>query len=226
MRKNDSGYGGKNPERALLAAIVLQAIEDLDEKDEMACYEAHQFFMAETGGWAEQRRFFFDALGLDEARVLASLRPRLSPPERPEVRLTFETLYRDLPRVPFSISDLGRTTRRGYAQLRGLIQTCEDKGLVVRIGRGAFCRADCIPPPAPPPVPKKALDVKALVYSLLVEPHSFKDLIIATGGEVPDGAIRTVLREGRECFELSRDDEGRYQVARSVPQSLVAANSG
>lgn len=228
MRKNDSGHGGKNPERALLAAIVLQAIEDLDEKDETACYEAHQFFMAETGGWAEQRRFFFDALGLDEARVLASLRPRLSPPERPEVRLTFDVLYRDLPREPFSISDLIRKHRRGYSQLRGLIQTCEDKGLVVPTGRGVFCRVDCLPPPDTPkekPMTKPA-DVKVVVYALLNEPRTFKDLIIATGGDVSDSTIRTVLREGRDSFELSRDDDGRYQVTRSVPQSLVAANSG
>ncbi|MBA3911121.1 MAG: hypothetical protein C0524_14915 [Rhodobacter sp.] len=215
MRKNDSGHGGKNPERALLAAIVLQAIEDLDDPDETARYEAHEFFLQPRGGWADQRRFFFDALGLDERRVLASLRPRLSPPERPEVRLTFDVLYRDLPRVPFSISDLIRKHRRGYSQLRGLIQTCEDKGLVVPTGRGVFCRVDCLPPPDTPkekPL-KKPASVKAVVYALLTEPRTFKDLIIATGGDVSDSVIRTVLREGRDSFELSRDDDGRYLIA-------------
>lgn len=234
MGKTDRGLGGQNPERALFSAIVLQAIEDLNSNDETACYEAHQFFMAQAGGWADMRKFYFDALGLDEGKVLASLAPRLSPPERPEARLTYDVLFRDLPRVPFSISDLGRTHRRGYAQLRGLIQTCEDKGLVVRTGRGAFCRADCVPPPAPPPEPPPVVkkrhklphEVKALVYALLREPHSFRELNIVLGGEVPEGAIRKVLNEGRDAFELSRDDDGRYQVARSVPQLSVAANSG
>jgi hypothetical protein len=230
MAKNDSGLGGNAPERSLLAAIVLQAVSDLDDSDVTVRHEAHQFLMARSGGWADMRKFYFDALGLDEGKVLASLAPRLSPPERPEVRLTYDVLFRDLPRQPFSISDLSRTHRRGYAQLRGLIQTCEDKGLVVRTGRGAFCRADCVPPPEPPPAMKKRHklphEVKALVYTLLREPHSFRELNIVLGGEVPESAIRKVLNEGRDAFELSRDDDGRYQVARSLPQLSVAANSG
>lgn len=215
MRHYDTGLGGNAPERALLAAVVLQAVADLDDPDENARYEAHQFFMARHGGWADMRRFYFDALGLDEGRVLASLGPRLSPPERPEVRLTFDVLYRGLPRVPFSISDLIRKHRRGYSQLRGLIQTCEDKGIVVPTRRGVFCRVDCLPPPDKPkekPL-KKPASVKAVVYSLLTEPRTFKDLIIATGGDVSDSTIRTVLREGRDSFELSRDDDGRYLIA-------------
>lgn len=197
MRQYDIGLGGKNPERALLAAIVLQAVTDLDDPDETARYEAHEFFLQPRGGWADMRKFYFDALGLDEDRVLASLRPRLSPPERPEVRLTFEDVYRDLPRVPFAISDLIRKHRRGYSQLRGFIQTCEDKGLVVRMSRGAFCRKDSLPPPPAPPAPKP--DARRIILDSLKDgPKTIREIVFAIDGELDSSTVREHLKRAEE----------------------------
>ncbi|MGV8986805.1 MAG: hypothetical protein ACOH2H_11020 [Cypionkella sp.] len=39
---------------------------------------------------------------------------------------------------------------------------------------------------------------------------TFKGLIIATGGDVPAGAIRKVLNDGLAAFDLSRAEDGCY----------------
>lgn len=193
MRHGESGQGGNAPERALLAAIVLQAVTDLDDTDETVRYEAHEFFLQPRGGWADQRRFFFDALGLDEGKVLAALAPRLAPPERPEVRLTYDVLHRDLPRVPFSALSIAKKTRRGYTQIRGLLQTMEDKGLVVRTGRGVFCRTDSLPPPPAPPTPKP--DARRIILeSLLDGPKTIREINFALNGEIGTDVIREHLK--------------------------------
>jgi hypothetical protein len=201
MRHGESGQGGNAPERALLAAIVLQAVTDLNDPDETVRFEAHEFFLQRRGGWADMRKFYFDALGFDERRVLASLGPRLSPPERPEVRLTYDVLYRELPRVPFTISDLIRKHRRGYSQLRGLIQTCEDKGIVVRTGHGAFCRADSLPPPPAPPKPKPKPDARRIILDTLLDgPKTIREINFALDGEIDNNAIREHLKRAvEEC---------------------------
>jgi hypothetical protein len=198
----NSGQGGNAPERALFSAIVLQAVDDLSVSDETVRWEAHEFFMQPRGGWADSRRFFFDALGLDERKVLAKLASRLSPPERPkqpEVRQTYDVLYHDLPRHPFSISDLGRTLRRGYAQLRNLVQMMEDKGLVVRMARGVFCRTDSLPPPPAPPTPKP--DARRIILDTLLDgPKTIREINFALDGEIDNNAIREHLKRAvEEC---------------------------
>lgn len=213
MSTYDQGHGGNSPHRSLLSAVVFQAILDLDDKDEAVKWEANEFFLAERGGWADMRRFYLGALGLDEARVLTALRSKLTMPERPSRRWLAEDLFDVLPLVPFTVKAMMRLTEMGYTQVRARLQTLEERGWVTRIGRGEFCRTAHLPPPAPLPVKPKFptyADVRQIVHGLLHEPHSFKDLIIATDGEVPEGAIRDVLRKGLLTFELSRADDGRY----------------
>lgn len=207
MRHDGSGQGSNAPERALLAAVVLQAVMDLDDLDETVRFEAHEFFLQRRGGWADQRRFFFDALGLDEGKVLAELETRFAPPERPKVRLTYDVLHRDLPRVPFSALSIAKKTRRGYTQIRGFLQTMEDKGLVVRTGRGEFCRTDCLPPPPAPPTPKPTPkstpkpDARRIILETLLDgPKTIREINFALDGEIDNHAIREHLkRAAEEC---------------------------
>lgn len=211
MSTYDQGDGGNSPHRSLLSAVVLQAILDLDDKDETVRYEANEFFLAEKGGWVDMRKFYFGALGLDEARVLRALKPKLTMPERPSKRWLAEDLFDVLPMVPFTAKAMMRLTEMGYTQVRTRLQTLEERGWVTRVGRGEFCRTAHLPPPAPPPPARQTYaDVRQIVHGLLREPHTFKDLIIATNGEVGEGKIRDVLRNGLATFELSRADDGCY----------------
>lgn len=198
-RQYDIGLGGKAPEQSLLAAVVLQAVEDLDSTDELARWEAHEFFLQPHGGWADMRRFYFGALGLDEGKVLEKLRPRLAPPERPERRLTFDTLFDALPKVPFSALSIAKKTRRGYTQIRGLLQTLEQKSLVVRTGRGVFCRVDSLPPPPAPAAPKP--DARRIILdSLLDGPKTIREINFALSGEIGTDVIREHLKRAvEEC---------------------------
>lgn len=191
---------------ALLAAVVLQAIEDLDSTLPLERWEAIEFFAAPDGPWAEQRRLYFDALGLDEAKVQGQLAERLIRFEKPAERLTAGVLYRDLPKTPFSATSLAGSLRRGYAQVRGLLQTLEQRGLVVRTGRGEFCRADSYQP-APAPAPKAlAPDWRLLVLDTLRDgPKSIRAINIALEGELGTDRIRALLKEA-EAQGLVRYD--------------------
>ncbi len=232
----DAGLAGNTPSRSLLCAVVLQAILDLDDRDETVKWEANEFFLSERGGWADMRRFYFEALGLDEARVLTALRPKLTAPERPSKRWLAEDLFVVLPLVPFTVKAMMRLTQMGYTQVRARLETLENQGLVLRVGRGEFCRTSHLPPPSLPspssPTVKRHYltysEVRQIIHGLLATPHSFKDLIIATNGDVSDSTIRNVLNNGLLTFELSRSDDGRYLLSgvSARPQLLVAAQSG
>jgi hypothetical protein len=230
MSTYDQGHGGNSPHRSLLSAVVLQAVQDLDDKDETVKWEANEFFLAERGGWADMRKFYFGALGLDEARVLTALGSKLTAPERPSRRWLAEDLFKVLPMVPFTVKEVLRLTQMGYTQVRGRLETLEHQGLVLRIGRGEFCRTSHLPPPSSPssPTVKRShltyAEVRKIIHGLLAKPHSFKDLIIATNGDVGDSKIRDVLRNGLLTFELSRSDDGRYLLSgASRPQTPVFA---
>lgn len=200
---NDAGHGG---ERALLAAVILQAIDDLSDKDETVRFEAHEFFLQQHGGWAEQRRFYFGALGLEESSVLTALAGKLAPPERPERRWTASDLLGVLPTERFSATALAGSLRRGYTQVRGMLQILEQKGLVVRTGRGEFCRTECHrPDPVPPPAP----DTRRIVLDALRDgPKTVREIVFATDGEIGEDVIRRHLAEAMgECvvdYDLPR----------------------
>ncbi|MBF9030635.1 hypothetical protein HKCCE3408_09525 [Rhodobacterales bacterium HKCCE3408] len=76
------------PEQHLAFAVVMQAIEELNSSDERVKFEAHEFFLQPSGPWADMRRFYFDALDLNDDYVHASLTARLDPPERPHKKWT------------------------------------------------------------------------------------------------------------------------------------------
>ena len=212
----DHGYHNSRgtPEESLLAAIVRQAVADLDDPDETIRYEATEFFLQQRGGWANMRRLYFGALGLDEGQVLKALAPKLTPMERPIKREGPDLIVPLLPEGTFTPKVIQNMTGRDYVQIRGWLEHLTKRGVVVRTGRGEFTRTDCIVKAAPRPraALKRPDEIKAIVYRLLAEPHTFKDLIIATQGDVSESGIRNVLNAGRAAFELSRDDEGRYLV--------------
>jgi len=213
----DHGYHASRgtPEESLLAAIVRQAVLDLEDSDETVRYEANQFFLRAEGDWAAMRRFYFGALGLDEAQVLKALSPKLAVMAAPVKKEALDSLLSLLPDGPFTAKAVMAQTGREYAQIRSWLEHLKKRGIVVRTGRGEFCRADCLPT-KPEPRLKAAIhkpaDVRRVVYGLLQRPHSFSEIIAATGGDVSDGVIRRVLNEGRDALELSRDDDGRYQL--------------
>jgi hypothetical protein len=203
LRNANQGQGGNCPSRALLAAVVLQAVDDLTASDETVRWEAHEFFLQPRGGWAEMRRFYFDALGLDEGKVLASLAPRLSAPERPEKKWTADDLLALLPKEQFAARAMMRQTRCGYSQVRGWLETLKMRGLVVQTGRGQFCRADCYtlppkllprPPPAPPTAKPKPDARRIILESLLDGPKTIREINFALNGAIGTDVIRTHLK--------------------------------
>jgi predicted transcriptional regulator of viral defense system len=134
--------------------------------------------------------------------------------------------------------------KTGFKQLRTPLSKLEGRGLVERTGKDVYrkvpqSRKLAAPPPSPAPlipmrlhpVSKRAIsnyaNVRQIVHGLLIEPHAFRDLIFATNGDVSEGTIRSVLNNGLLKGELSRADDGRYQLVTSaLPQLSVAANSG
>ncbi len=210
LRNANQGQGGNDPSRALLAAVVLQAVDDLTASDEAIRWEAHEFFLQPRGGWAEMRRFYFDALGLNEGKVLASLAPRLSAPERPEKKWTADDLLALLPKEQFAARAMMRATRCGYSQVRGWLETLKVRGLVVQTGRGQFCRADCYtpqpkllsPPPPPPPAPPTPKpDARSIILDTLLDgPKTIREINFVLNGEINPEAIRAHLKRAvEEC---------------------------
>ncbi len=61
------------PEAALMVAVIEQAITDLDDPNPVIRSDANSFFFG-TGAWADIRRLYCDAIGVDSAHVQASLR--------------------------------------------------------------------------------------------------------------------------------------------------------
>ena len=213
-RNANQGQGGNDPCRALLAAVVLQAVDDLSASDETIRWEAHEFFLQPHGGWADMRRFLFDALALNEGKVLASLASRLSPPERPDKRLVADDLFALLPNEPFSTRAMMRLTRCGYSQVRGWIESLKVRGVVVQIGRGQFCRLTCYTPPiprtAPPsktkaPSPPKRNVLRLVLDALHDGPKTIREIGFATDGQFDSTTIRTHLKRAVEEGVVEHD---------------------
>ena len=81
-----------------------------------------------------------------------------------------------------------------------------------------------LPKPKPTNTVTKYSEVRPIILELLDQPRSFKDLIIATNGDVSDSTIREVLRIGIEKGELIKPND-TYILA-SAPQTAVAAITG
>jgi len=75
------------PEAALMVAVIVQAITDLDDPNPVIRGEAVSFFFS-GGSWAESRKFFCHAVGVDPATVQEQIRlsGKANPPAEPVVR--------------------------------------------------------------------------------------------------------------------------------------------
>lgn len=216
------------PSQSLLAAVVVQAVDDLDSSDRIAKYEANLFFREQEGGWADMRKFYFGALGIHEAKAIASLTPRFSDVEPPASYFdaSLDELLELLPRKPFTAREVAAILGVRYNKVSSHFQVMMRHGKIRRLTRGVFARHDYVPPPAVAPPPKATYaDVRKIVHDLLRDrPHKFKDLIMSTEGNVSEGTIRTVLRNGLLTSELVRSWDAHYSLA--PPQSVVEPDHG
>jgi len=128
-----------------------------------------------------------------------------------------------------------------YEQRRELTEVEEarklwrrENGVVDRSPKLAFAapkirKPEIATPPAESrPRPQCAIsryaDVHRIVLALLDQPHTFKDLIIATNGDVSDSKIRDVLRIAVQKVEVAKD--GNAYALASRPETAVAAALG
>lgn len=61
------------PEAALMVAVIVQAITDLDDPNPVIRGDANSFFFG-SGSWAEMRRFYCRAVGVDPVTVQEQIR--------------------------------------------------------------------------------------------------------------------------------------------------------
>lgn len=91
--------GVVSPEIRLLYEVVAFAVLDLHSQDEKARKEALLFFTAPSGGWAESRRAYLDALGIDESYLLRQLGLTFDDtPQRPKRRKHPKRRYHQPPK--------------------------------------------------------------------------------------------------------------------------------
>jgi len=146
MIESETQFRSATPELELIFAVVKLAVDDLESNDEQVRFEANEFFLQPRGGWANMRRYYFSLLGLNEERVVEALRDRLDPPERPERKpktWTMMDVYEVLPEGDFKAKDIADIVGMRYSQMTGRFQHLMRMGLIMRVDRGVFVRADC-----------------------------------------------------------------------------------
>ena len=224
---NDPDYGHHDsrtpPAARLVTAILAQAIHDVfgsprgvstTNQASLARQEALIFLVASAGQAAHWRKRYCDLVGID-AEILRSRIITILESEAPP------SLAYGLGQHPEGLVE----ARAMWAAMRPRPST----GIPANLPR--------IVPKAQPPAPlvpvktrteHKYEDVRVLIYELLKTPHSYRDLVIATGGDIGEHQIRRALKEGLEQRLLSRDTKGRHLLRKSaaLPQLSVAANSG
>jgi len=131
---------GTTPEQALAVAVILQAISDLQSKDEQERFEAHEFFLQPKGPWADMRRFYFQAVRLDDEWLHEHLSARLEPPERPDKKWSYHEIGDALPTDrSFTSGDLAKITGLPTGKLTSKLQILREQGRVVRLEVGRYC---------------------------------------------------------------------------------------
>lgn len=131
---------GTTPEQALAVAVILTAIQDLQSNDEQDRWEAHEFFLQPKGPWAEMRRFYFQAVNLDDVWLQQYLSARLNPPERPYRKWTYMSLLDVLPTDrTFTAADVCELTDLNLPQVNSKMQSLKNHGHVVRLDHGVYC---------------------------------------------------------------------------------------
>lgn len=135
-----SCFEGLSPEQAVCVAVIVQALHDLESKDEVARFEAHEFFLQKSGAWADMRRFYFQAIQIDEQVVHEALKQRLDPPERPEKKWTAQEIAQIIPHTrTFTAKEIQHVTGLSNTQTGSRLQVLTKANEVARIAPGTYC---------------------------------------------------------------------------------------
>ncbi|MFL4471553.1 hypothetical protein ACERZ8_17330 [Tateyamaria armeniaca] len=197
-----------SPEQRLMQAVLWRAFQDLFTEAKvqnqdlvLARNDSFAFFTSPSGTWAQSRRDICHMAGVDPD----ALRRRII------MLLEGDDLHMDGEGLELLKSHLPHA-RELWEKHKALQRPTPPK-----------------PDPTPPKPPKprnkttKYSDVLPIVHKLLDQPRTFKDLIIATNGDVSDAKIREVLRRGLAAGRLIQDDRHRYTLA---PETAVVAATG
>lgn len=134
------------PEAALMVAVIVQAITDLDDPNPVIRGDAVSFFFG-SGSWADMRRFYCHAVGVDPATVQEQIRRsgKADPPAEPVARrgvnpFTVDDLRALIPtETAWQLADLPIpatvTHQVKLARLAVLIK----EGHVEHLGQGWYC---------------------------------------------------------------------------------------
>jgi len=197
------------PEELLIFSVLSRAILDLfgpvgltstDEEARQAKRDALLFLTKPTGAWAKRRNDLCDAIGFDGDNVRARV---------------------------IQVLEGDSTALATYDGRRELTQVAQARELWER-EKSQSKRRKSTPTPKPQPRPRHAVtryaDVRRHIMPLLMQPRTFKDLIIETQGDVSDTTIREVLRNAVAKGEVTNEDNTYLLV--SVPETAVAASAG
>jgi hypothetical protein len=218
---HDPDYGyhdARTPPAAhLVYAIIAQAVQDLfgspgsyltASQSSMARRDAMAFLTAASGKSAHWRKTYCDLVGLDEEVLRAHIVAILEGGDAP-------TLAYGVGKNPAGLAE----AHAMWAERPRLSQSDLPTRLPRIIPNPHLFPVIFAEPPEQRPRPQAPVlpyaEVRTRVHALLTKPHAFRDLIIATNGDMSDSVIRTVLRNGLEKRELSRDTNGRYLLRAS-----------
>lgn len=206
---NDPDYGHHDsrtrPTAHLVYAIIAQAVQDLfgspgsnltASQCSNARRDAMAFLTASSGKSAHWRKTYCDLVGLDadvlRARIVAILDGG------------------DAPTLAYGVGKNPAGLKEARDMWAAPQPTPKPKATARPKPKPQPTAPKTAAPPRPPAQITTYSDVRRIVHGLLHKPNSFRDLIIATEGNVSDSTIRTVLRNGLETRELGRDTQGRY----------------
>ena len=218
MTPADPDYGVHHsrtpPEELLIFSVLSRAITDLfgtvgltanADEAKVAKQDALTFLTQTSGGWAKRRNELCDAVGIDgdemRDRVVRVLEGDLIALD------TYETRG--------ALTDLA-AARALWEHEKGAAERAQQARLKAKARRHK-------------PKPERSQntvvrysEVRPIILKLLDRPRSFKDLLMATNGEVSDSTIRKVLQIGVQKGELVNLENNTYLLA-SVPETAVAA---
>lgn len=206
------------PEQELCFAVVKLAVEDLKSSNEEDRYEAHEFLFQKRGGWADMRRMYFALIGLDEDSVQERLAPHYDPPERPEKKWSQMDVYEVLPEGEFTAITVANVVGLRYSQISTRFQHLMQMGLIIRVGRGLFVRADCydavaVEPEPEPFKPEPTQKSQAQLLDALRDgPKTIREMIFAFDGEIGQDAIRQRL-ERAQARNLVTKEGAAWRIA-------------
>lgn len=199
------------PEELLIFSVLSRAILDLfgpvgltstKEEAQQAKSDALLFLTKKSGAWAKRRNDLCDAIGFDGDNV----RDRV-----------------------IRVLEGDSTALATYDGRRELTQVAQARELWEQEqSRSERRKLAPQPTPKPQPRPRHAItryaDVRRHIMPLLTQPRTFKDLIMATNGDVSDTTIREVLRNAVAKGEVVNNDNTYLLV--SGPETAVAAAPG